>query len=228
MTAVEGWTPGADSDALKSYRVARTTTADDLTTRIRELIMTGVLRPGQALPQPQLAAELGVSRTPLREAFQRLAGEGLLQLDPRKGAVVALLSREDFLELYELRQLLEGYLIRDVAKHFSEADFHRLWSLAEQCSDCTDDIEWVRHNRTFHTAVYQVARKSQAVEVATNLASRADVYVRVFAGTAASRSSADEDHFALLRALRDGNVEAAVSHTVRHLQNTLARTLTAI
>src|SRR2546428_7429629 len=75
---------------------------------LREEILAGRLKPGAELAEVALSEQLGVSRGPLREAIGRLAAEGLVTVRPRRGAVVRSLSKEEFLELYQVREALEG------------------------------------------------------------------------------------------------------------------------
>src|SRR3954447_4370065 len=81
-------------------------------TRLRRQILSGALAPGTKLRAEHLAETLGVSPTPLREAFQRLVGEGLVVIEPQRGARVAPIDGDDALELYDLRILLEPLAMR--------------------------------------------------------------------------------------------------------------------
>lgn len=81
---------------------------------LREAIVTGELKPGQSLVENDLAAQLGVSRAPLREAFQTLSREGLIELLPYRGTVVRKLTKQDIEELYSLRNVLEQFAIRRI------------------------------------------------------------------------------------------------------------------
>jgi DNA-binding GntR family transcriptional regulator len=96
-------------------------TAEETTTSaLRRAILEGVLAPGERLRQEVLAAELGVSRIPLRDAFRRLEAEGLISIDGRRGARVASLSIDDVAELYELRRMLEVHCIRLAIRNLTD------------------------------------------------------------------------------------------------------------
>src|SRR4051812_6824836 len=86
-------------------------------TRLRRQILSGALAPGTKLRAEHLAEPLGVSPPPLREAFQRLAGEGLVVIEPQRGARVAPIDEDDALELYDLRLLLEPPAMRASMAH---------------------------------------------------------------------------------------------------------------
>ncbi len=91
-----------------STAIFRTPLHEEVAARIRELITEGLLTPGSKLNERVLAGQLGVSRTPLREALKLLAGERLIELNPNRGASVAGLSRKDLEHLFELMASLEG------------------------------------------------------------------------------------------------------------------------
>src|SRR5437867_1687707 len=87
---------------------------------IREAIVDGRLEPGQRLKEEELARELGISRTPIREALLMLQAEGLVDAVPNRGAMVRVHTPEDLDDLYQLRALLEGYAARRAALRISD------------------------------------------------------------------------------------------------------------
>jgi DNA-binding GntR family transcriptional regulator len=99
---------------------------------LRRAILQGVLPPGERLRQETLAAELGVSRIPLRDAFRRLEAEGLIRIDGRRGARVASLTAEDVWELYELRRLLEVHCVRLAIRNLTDEGAEALLSAAAE------------------------------------------------------------------------------------------------
>ena len=93
---------------------------------IREAIIDGRLAPGQRLKEEELARELGISRTPVREALVILEGEGLVESVPKRGASVRAYAADDLDDMYQLRALLEGYAARRAATRISAEDVGRL------------------------------------------------------------------------------------------------------
>ena len=85
---------------------------------IRQAILDGRLEPGSRLKEEELARELGISRTPVREALLMLQAEGLIETTPNRGAVVRTHDADDLIDLYQLRALLEGYAARQAATRF--------------------------------------------------------------------------------------------------------------
>ena len=88
---------------------------------IQQLLLSGQLEAGSSVSELLLAKELGSSRTPIREAMNQLAAEGLLEQSPNGGMIVAQLGREDIIELYELREALEVYAVGKIARDTTEA-----------------------------------------------------------------------------------------------------------
>ena len=108
-------------------------TAEETTTEtLRRAILQGVLAPGDRLRQEVLAAELGVSRIPLRDAFRRLEAEGLIDIDGRRGARVSSLSIDDVAELYELRRMLEVHCIRLAIRNLTDKGAAALLAMGAQ------------------------------------------------------------------------------------------------
>lgn len=130
MSAVE---VGALRSLMVELDVAEDATAEETTTvALRHAIIRGILPPGERLRQEVLAAELGVSRIPLRDAFRRLEAEGLIQIDGRRGARVASLSIEDVAELYELRKMLELHCLRLAIRNLTEEGAAALVELSDK------------------------------------------------------------------------------------------------
>src|SRR6516162_7205711 len=99
---------------------------------IREAILDGRLPPGQRLKEEELARELGISRTPVREALLILQAEGLVDAAPNRGAVVRSHAAADLEDLYQLRALLEGHATRRAAANITQAAVEGLWASCDR------------------------------------------------------------------------------------------------
>jgi DNA-binding GntR family transcriptional regulator len=126
--------------------------------RLRSMIERGDLRPGRRVMESELAANLGVSRTPVREALRRLESSGMLNVESRVGLVVASISRQAMLELYVMREVMEGTAARLCAINASGDEILQLETLISvEKRVHGNPEEQVRHNRKFHAAVYEGA-----------------------------------------------------------------------
>ena len=126
--------------------------------KLRHAIEQGELKPGQRVMEVEVADWLEVSRTPVREALRRLENEGMLALEPRTGLVVASITRQAMLELYVMREVLEGTAARLCARHASDLELMELKELVEREARLQGNYEALsRHNRLFHEAVHRGA-----------------------------------------------------------------------
>ena len=134
---------------------------------IRAAILDGRLPPGQRLKDEELARELGISRTPVREALLVLQTEGLVDAAPNRGAVVRSHDGDDLEDLYQLRALLEGYGARRAAANISEKSIADLWVSCDRFDSLIEgDVqELVKENMFFHNTILDAARSRRVAEL---------------------------------------------------------------
>jgi DNA-binding GntR family transcriptional regulator len=111
---------------------------------IRDAIMSGALKPGEKVAEPELAARFGISRTPIREAFRQLESEGYLTVIPRKGALVASFSAKDVEEFYAIKSILEGYAARKACSRLSSREISKLEGINDKLREIAAEGD-VRH-----------------------------------------------------------------------------------
>jgi len=133
---------------------------------LEEAILDGELKPGERLRAEALAQRFGTSRTPIREALLQLEGQGLVEVEPNRGAVVRTFDRDDVLDLYEIRALLEPAAAARAARRISTHDVERLDAL---CVDASVE-EQIVANEAFHRIIVEAAG-SPRLEVAMRAAS---------------------------------------------------------
>ncbi|ETP70764.1 hypothetical protein AC739_01060 [Planococcus glaciei] len=135
----------------------RATLQFKVTTKLRELILKGEFKMGERLMQEEWAQKLGVSRMPLREALRQLEVEGLVRIEPRRGAVVTPVSTEDIEEIYQLRALLEGEAVVKSLPFLDEEDIQELEAvygkMLQLKADETDMESYMRLNAEFHQII---------------------------------------------------------------------------
>jgi DNA-binding GntR family transcriptional regulator len=187
--------------------------------RLREMIADGVLGAGASLRQEDLATELGMSRTPIREAIVVLQAEGLVVVERNRGAFVANPTPEQLLALYEVRLLLEPHAAGLAARRTTAADLEVLRALYERMEHCAA-WEFYRLNREFHLKTYEMAQHPVLYEHIRSLRYRSDPYVRILAGGGGSEA-AQHGHNDLLEALADGDADRAEVSTRDHLMSTV-------
>ncbi|MGH2627988.1 MAG: GntR family transcriptional regulator, partial [Anaerolineales bacterium] len=151
--------------------------------RLRHLILSRQLRPGERLVQSDLAEQLGVSRTPIREALHRLASDGLVTIAPHKGATVAKFLLSDLEEIYSVRIALEGYAAYLAAQHITDEDLAKLDRLLEemeQAFQASDRARLLEVNRKFDTGIYAASRQPRLCELIVKHIELADLYRRLY------------------------------------------------
>jgi DNA-binding GntR family transcriptional regulator len=128
---------------------------------LRDDIQSGELKPGDRVMEGEIAERLEVSRTPVRDALRRLESDGMVVIEPRVGLRIASLSRQSILELYVMRELLEGTAARLCAQHATEFELAELEELVRREKGLQGDYDaLVRHNHRFHQAIYHGAHNN--------------------------------------------------------------------
>jgi DNA-binding GntR family transcriptional regulator len=191
---------------------------------VRNAILSGRLAAGTRLVQAKLADELQVSTTPVREALRDLAAEGLIRLDPHRGAVVRGVDTVEMQEIYDLRLVLEPYCMQRAATHITEAELREAQALQDRMDTCADQVaEWVELNRRFHEILTDACRSPRLIGMLKGLRDASAVYVGLGIRTAPAhnRDSGNADHRVLLSAFREQDPEAAARAIRNHLYGTM-------
>jgi DNA-binding GntR family transcriptional regulator len=129
--------------------------SDHLVQQIEEMIFSGRLKPGEKLDEVALAAEFGVSRTPVREAIQRLTASGLIETQSRKGTSVTLLPMSKLVGMFEVMAELDILCARLAAQRATQQERRTLQDIYKRSLEATGDpVAYARLNRDFHTSIY--------------------------------------------------------------------------
>ena len=155
--------------------------ADDLRGTLEREILAGDLPPGERLDESRLAARFGVSRTPVREALLQLASGGLVEMRPRQGAVVAAMTVQQLLQMFEVMAEMEALCARLAARRMTPAERQTLSSLHETCSEPAEngDVDgYYAANRSFHELIYSGAHNAYLEEQTRSLRNRLSSYRR--------------------------------------------------
>ena len=187
--------------------------ASDLASElIRDAILDGRLAPGKRLKEEQLAKDLGISRTPVREALLLLQAEGLIESVPNRGAIVRAYSSKELVDMYDLRALLESYAARRAATRVTD---EQLAELEESCRRFRErrlahDVNGLtKENLFFHFTIAQAAGTAKLVEL-VQAAIQVPLVSSSFYSYSKRESRQSEDfHRRILAALRAGDRERA-------------------
>ena len=187
---------------------------------IEELIATGELAPGSALDEAMLVERYGVSRTPVREALIQLAAEGLVELRPRRGAVVAQATPQRLVEMFEVMAELEAMCARLAARRLHDADLVAL-EAALACCDAAaaqrDPDAYFYANEEFHRALYTASHNDFLVGQTLALQRQLRPYRRLQLRVRHRMQHSLTEHAEILVALRQGDAVQAMEATRRHV-----------
>lgn len=212
------------NDTSDNLAFARHTTQEAVLDHLRDLILSRQLKPGQRLVQSELADQLGVSRTPIREALHTLASEGLVTFSAYKGASVARFSLRELQEIYNVRIALEGWTVRLAAQRISEGELDELESLVSRMaklSQSNDYGDLVKLNRQFHLRICAAAEQRRLYDLIESYADLTDRYQPLFVLERRIESSVEE-HRKLLSALRQRDADRAERLTREHIHRIFA------
>lgn len=193
---------------------------DLVTVEVRRSILHGALAPGQRFSVAELARQMGISHIPVREALRRLEGQGLIQLQHARSAVVVPLSIDDMRGIYNLRQLIEPELAARAAALHSAEQVTTLASLIEAFEDDDAEAVWQAHQR-FHLTLVEPAASAWDLRTLDQLWAAAERYTRLvfdFAEIAVSeRDRRERIHTTILDAVRAGDSAATRDAVRSHL-----------
>ena len=177
--------------------------------QIRVAILNGVLAPGQMLRQEEMAARLGVSRGPLREALPRLVAEGLVVLHANRGYSVTSLDLDEIQELFDLRAMIEVKLARAAVARRSADDVAVVQKMNMElgalvkCTtsgDARDRLRWFDLNVEFHDALLAPAGLPQHARLLETIRNRLEPYIRMEVYLTGDLDEAQDEHDALVQA----------------------------
>ncbi len=190
---------------------------DKVTEAIREAILSGRYRPGDRLVEERLAVEFGVSRNPVREAVLRLAAEGLIEINARRGASVTSLSPREAAELLEIRATLEGATAKMVARRGDPAVAARLRALLQHGDAALESDRFAALNEEYHDILAGAGQNRMLAELMRSLRDRTSP---LFAGLPSPRLREGwQEHARIIRAILDGDDELAALLAYRHVMS---------
>jgi DNA-binding GntR family transcriptional regulator len=202
--------------------ITRRSLTEELVERLRDEIIEGTLRAGERVPEADICARYGVSRTPLRESLKVLAAEGLVTLALNRGATVARISASDIEELFPIIGALEALAGRQAAARAGDRDVDRIEALHRQMVVRYEAEDWVGYsklNRRIHEAIFEIAGNQALAALYQQLLVRIHA-VRFVARKSPQRwSEAIEDHVRMLDALRARDGEALARILEAHLEH---------
>lgn len=185
--------------------------------KIKEAIVEGLIKPGERLSEVELADKLAVSRTPVREAIRQLAQTGLVTLEPRRGAYVALPTADDASDLYELRKHLEILAVRLAAAAPPLDELERFRAIFVSMDDGTETRQYLTEDRKFHSMLYEASRNRFLDVMLKNIADLINL-CRHYSVEGLSLMTLANEHVKIIDALKEHDAEKAEQVMQIHLE----------
>jgi DNA-binding GntR family transcriptional regulator len=193
---------------------------EDAYQQLKHAIRRGTLAPGTRVREVEIAGRFGISRTPAREAIRRLESEGLVSFVPRHGAVISRLDHQATMELYDLREILEGSAAGFAARHGSAAEIEELEELISAEPELADKPDQLADlNQLFHSALYRAAHNRYLERALIGLRDSMALLGGTSLRVSGRFEAAHAEHMAIVSAIAQRNVEDAERAARLHIRN---------
>ncbi|TFF25477.1 GntR family transcriptional regulator [Jiella endophytica] len=188
--------------------------------KLKAAIKDGSIRPGTRLREAEIAERFKVSRTPARDAIRRLEAERLISFVPRHGAVVSKLDHQETMELYDLREVLEGTAAAFAARHASEAEIEELRELVgSEEAIAASPQKLADLNRLFHSVLYRAAHNRYLERALIALRDSMALLGGTSLTVPGRYESAHEEHCAIIAAIAGRDAAAADAAARTHIRS---------
>ena len=189
-----------------------------LVQQIRDEIICGNFEPGMRLRLRNLADQFNVSTQPIREALSELEAEGLVQTEPRKGAIVTALSPEELIDLFEIRATLESMATRLAVPHINAEVLEVLNGLIRDMDGHMGKVvELVQLNKRFHLTLYTLSGRKHLCNIINSLRSSTSHYLHAYMHGLDGMPLAQDEHRAIVKACAEKDEAEAAVLVYRHV-----------
>ncbi len=179
---------------------------------LKKQILTGEIIPGTRMMEVELAEEMGVSRTPIREAIRKLEKEGLVTIEPRRGAYASMISTEDMVEILEVRQDLEGLAAFFAAERMQPAQMEELKSISASYNDAVTRgsmEDMIKYDTRFHRIIVDSCHNKILVQMIEQLQELVLRFRYIYYDNFKRAENMPEEHDEILRAIQSKDKDRA-------------------
>ena len=204
---------------MKNFRTA--SLADQVYERLEDDIVYGVYKRGEILTELKLAETLGVSRTPIREALRRLEQERMIE-DCGKGSVVLGITKDDLLDIMDIRQRIEGLASFYAAKNITREGIEQLNHLTDlqEFYHSKGDINRLQAvDDEFHLVIYQLSRRNVIIDTLMPLHRKTRLYRKISMEDNERSPKTMQEHYEIAQAIINGDAALAKELTKKHIEN---------
>ena len=215
---------------MNENQVEYSTLADQVRQNIKKRIINQELKPGSRLIVSHLAAEMGTSLTPIREALRLLVKDGLVEIIPHKGAQVVMPSQGQFKDLFQVRTVLESLAIKLAIPNLSPADYEKLEQIlqaGDESIQAADPKTWLEADEKLHNYIIQKSDNNILAELLDNIRNRINIFRILTAQLPARAKRAQNEHRSVVAAMKKQKDKDAEELIVQHIENTYEVGITA-
>ncbi len=190
--------------------------------KMKKKIENGEYSPAQSLPELALSKEYNVSRNTIKKVLLMLENDGYVTMDLNKGAKVTSYSKEEVLQFLDLREVLEGFIIRLAVPEFTKKDTDKLKSIIDKMNKYAADgalMDYSACNQEFHKAIYANCPNKPAVEMTLKLKNQMKKYNSKTILIPGRSDHSLEEHTAIYEAIRDKDADRAEAEIKKHIHN---------
>lgn len=210
-----------NKEMLKPIKIDDSSISDKVFEQLKNAILNGELKPGERLIERKLSEKLGISRTPVREAIQKLKSQGLAVQLPRKGAVVSMVTPKEVIDVFNIREVLEGLAARLAAENANKRQVNQLNRIVEEMiksleQNNEDELEELHIK--FHEAVYKASGNEKLYQMLINLQEYIRTYTRVGYSFHGRREEATLEHRQIVREIESHNAGRAEYYAKKHIE----------
>ncbi len=194
--------------------------ASELAPILEQEIVTGTLQPGTRLDESLLAERFGVSRTPIRETLTKLAATGLVEIRPRRGAIVASITIKDLMNMFEVMAELEAMCARLAARRITPDEKIALAKAQDDCAalvNSDEHDEYYAKNMILHELIYKASHNDFLIKQTMDLRTRLSPHRRLQVRIPGRMATSSEEHENLVNAILNGQAENAEKLTREHV-----------
>ena len=215
---------------MNENQVEYSTLADQVRQNIKKRIINQELKPGSRLIVSHLAAEMGTSLTPIREALRLLVKDGLVEIVPHKGAQVVMPSQGQFKDLFQVRTVLESLAIKLAIPNLSPADYERLEQIlqaGDESIQAEDPKTWLDADEKLHSYIIQKSENNILAELLDNIRNRINIFRILTAQLPARAKRAQNEHRSVVAAIKKQKYKDAEELIGQNIENTYEVGITA-
>ena len=184
-------------------------------------ILKGSIIPGTRMMEVELAEEMGVSRTPIREAIRKLEKEGLVTIEPRRGAYASMISTDDMVEILEVRQDLEGLAAYFAANRMTDGQMEELRQVSDNYNDAVkrgNMEDMIKYDTRFHHIIVESCHNKILVQMIEQLQELVLRFRYIYYDNFRRAEKMPEEHKAIIAAIAEGNEDKARAAADIHIE----------